>query len=102
MSSGTSSGSFIFDPLYQVYQARSAQEYEVDFNDMINDAASHFRNNDFKKTYKYILVDEFQDMSLGRYNLLKSIRAQNPATKLYAVGDDWQSIFRLPGAIYRS
>jgi DNA helicase-4 len=88
----------IFDPLYEAYQARLKKESEIDFNDMINEAAYHFKNSDFQKPYKYILVDEFQDMSLGRYNLLKSIKEQNPATKLYAVGDDWQSIFRFTGS----
>ncbi|MBB5395060.1 UvrD-helicase domain-containing protein [Mucilaginibacter sp. AK015] len=88
----------IFEPLYQAYQARLNKASEIDFNDMINDAASHIRKGNFKSSYKYILVDEFQDMSLGRYDLLKSIKAQNPAARLYAVGDDWQSIFRFTGS----
>lgn len=88
----------LIEPLYKAYEQHVASIPAVDFNDMINHAAQHFRNGAFKKSYKYILVDEFQDMSLGRYELLKAIRKQNPGVKLYAVGDDWQSIFRFTGS----
>ncbi|MFD2871973.1 UvrD-helicase domain-containing protein [Mucilaginibacter ximonensis] len=88
----------LIEPLYNAYEQHVASIPAVDFNDMINHAAQHFRNGAFKKPYKYILVDEFQDMSLGRYELIKAIRSQNPGTKLYAVGDDWQSIFRFTGS----
>ncbi|PWS30251.1 hypothetical protein DF947_17600 [Pedobacter paludis] len=37
-------------------------------------------------------------MSLGRYGLLKALKAASPESKLYAVGDDWQSIFRFTGS----
>ncbi|RZM17820.1 MAG: hypothetical protein EOO88_42330, partial [Pedobacter sp.] len=50
------------------------------------------------KKYKYILVDEFQDMSVGRYELLRTLLVASPGCKLYAVGDDWQSIFRFTGS----
>lgn len=88
----------VIGPLCNAYNQHLKGIPAVDFNDMINNAAQHFRNGDFKKPYKYILVDEFQDMSLGRYELLKAIRVQNPGVKLYAVGDDWQSIFRFTGS----
>ena len=88
----------VFTPIYQEYERQLAKKSEIDYNDMINHAALHFEQGDFKKSYKYILVDEFQDMSMGRYALLKSIRKQNPGVKLYAVGDDWQSIFRFTGS----
>lgn len=65
---------------------------------MVNLATSHIANGEFEKKYKYILVDEFQDMSLGRYDLLKALKSANPEAKLYAVGDDWQSIFRFTGS----
>lgn len=88
----------LIEPLYQVYQQHLQSIPAVDFNDMINHATQHFKNGAFQKPYKYILVDEFQDMSQGRYELLKAIRVQNPGVKLYAVGDDWQSIFRFTGS----
>jgi DNA helicase-4 len=88
----------VIGPLFNAYDKHLKGIPAVDFNDMINHAAQHFRNGAFKKPYKYILVDEFQDMSLGRLELLKAIRVQNPGVKLYAVGDDWQSIFRFTGS----
>jgi DNA helicase IV len=48
--------------------------------------------------YKYIIVDEFQDMGHGRAELIKSLRKQSPGCKLFCVGDDWQSIFRFAGS----
>lgn len=88
----------VFTPLFNHYQQKLKSENAIDFNDMINMASGHIANGTYKKSYKYILVDEFQDMSLGRYQLLKSLRQHNPAAKLYAVGDDWQSIFRFSGS----
>lgn len=88
----------VFRPLYATYEIHLRQQSAVDYNDMINHAAQHFRDGKYAKPYKYILVDEFQDMSLGRYKLLQSIRQQNPGVKIYAVGDDWQSIFRFTGS----
>jgi DNA helicase-4 len=43
-------------------------------------------------------VDEFQDISRGRARLLRALLDQHPAARLYAVGDDWQSIYRFAGA----
>jgi len=88
----------VFRPVYRRYQEQLQNESKIDFSDMINQAAEHISRGDFTRPYKYILVDEFQDMSLGRYALLKSLKKQNPGVKLYAVGDDWQSIFRFTGS----
>ncbi len=49
-----------------------------------------------KLPYKYIIIDEFQDTSLLRFNLIKSI-VDNYHTKLCVVGDDYQSIYRFQG-----
>lgn len=43
--------------------------------------------------YKYIIIDEFQDISMGRYRLVKAIKDLTTA-KVLAVGDDWQSVYR--------
>ena len=88
----------VFKPLYHKYQARLAADGSIDYNDMINEATKHINRGDFRRPYKYILVDEFQDMSLGRYELVKSLKRANPGVKLYGVGDDWQSIFRFTGS----
>jgi DNA helicase-4 len=57
----------VFKPIYYRYEAELRKLSQVDFNDMINLAAGYIANGNFSKKYKYILVDEFQDMSLGRY-----------------------------------
>ncbi|RZJ91298.1 MAG: hypothetical protein EOO20_05475 [Chryseobacterium sp.] len=88
----------IFTPLHQRYQQELARERSIDFSDMINTAAANISMGKYERDYRYILVDEFQDMSLGRYDLLKALKKANPAAKLYAVGDDWQSIFRFTGS----
>jgi DNA helicase-4 len=88
----------VFTPLYNQYEQKLKNDSAIDFNDMVNHARTHIADGSYKNAYKYILVDEFQDMSLGRYQLLKSLRTHNPQAKLYAVGDDWQSIFRFSGS----
>ncbi len=87
----------VFTPLYTLYQQELNKRSALDFNDMVNQAADLIRAGSYTKRYKYILVDEFQDMSVGRYQLLKSLLQASPGSKLYAVGDDWQSVFRFTG-----
>lgn len=88
----------VFEHLSGAYEAELLSTRSIDYNDMVNRAAGHIKAGDFDKKYKYILVDEFQDMSLGRYALLAALKSANPLAKLYAVGDDWQSIFRFTGS----
>ena len=52
----------------------------------------------FKSPWKYIIVDEFQDISRGRYFLIKALQNQVKRAKTYCVGDDWQAINRFAGA----
>ncbi len=88
----------IFVYLFGVYEAYLSEHSEIDFNDMIIRATRYIQSGQFKHPYKYILVDEFQDMSIGRYNILKALLDQDEETKLFCVGDDWQSIFRFTGS----
>lgn len=71
---------------------------EVDFEDLIVDAANHAARDGFSHPYKLILVDEFQDISRARAKLLLSLLDKAPDCKLFAVGDDWQSIYRFAGS----
>lgn len=48
--------------------------------------------------YKYVLVDEVQDLSLSKSLLLQAILKNCEEAKLFAVGDDWQSIYRFAGS----
>lgn len=69
----------------------------VDFDDMISKAAERIRLEGFKDKYRYIIVDEYQDISLSRLALLQAIRDSTGA-KLMCVGDDWQAIYRFAGS----
>jgi DNA helicase-4 len=88
----------LFEPILLTYQESLAARKRIDFNDMINVAASHVAAGRFPKRVRYLIVDEFQDLSFGRYHLLKAIQEANPGCKLFCVGDDWQSIFRFAGS----
>ena len=69
---------------------------EKDFHDLINHAAAHIRNSRWESPYRYVLVDEFQDISAGRMALLQAIKG--PGVAYFLVGDDWQSIYRFAGS----
>ncbi len=73
------------------------EKNEIDFTDSII-RASEICNRGYRPEYDYILVDEFQDISLDRYHFLQSLRRNRPLTKLFCVGDDWQSIYRFAGS----
>lgn len=87
----------VMKPFYEAYEAELKKNYEIDFTDAIIRATSICRDGMWKH-YDYILVDEFQDISIDRYKLLQALRSDKPKTKLYCVGDDWQSIFRFAGS----
>lgn len=87
----------VVKPFYEAYQAELDKNFEIDFTDAIIQATEICRDGLWKH-YDYILVDEFQDISVDRYKLLQALRSNKPKTKLYCVGDDWQSIFRFAGS----
>ena len=68
----------------------------IDYNEMIIQATNLIKNHKYKN-YKYIIIDEYQDISFIRYQLIKAIINQTKA-KLLAVGDDWQSIYGFSGS----
>lgn len=88
----------VFRPIFERYEAKLAESGEIDFHDMINRATEHVSAGRYRNPFGYILVDEFQDISPGRAALLKALLAQSPGAQLFAVGDDWQAIFRFAGS----
>lgn len=87
----------IFKPVYDNYQAELQKRGQIDFTDAILTATELCRQ--YRPVqYEYIIVDEFQDISVDRYQFLLALRAGNPPAKLYCVGDDWQSIYRFSGS----
>ena len=87
----------IFQPVYKRYIEELANINQIDFTDAILQATDICRSSHPVK-YDYIIVDEFQDISVDLYNFLKVLREGNPPAKLYCVGDDWQSIYRFSGS----
>lgn len=87
----------IIKPFFEEYDRTLKDTYEIDFTDAIIQATNLCRQGLWKQ-YDYILVDEFQDISVDRYKFLQALRSDEPKTKLYCVGDDWQSIFRFAGS----
>ena len=88
----------LFEQILKEYEDYLKREKEIDFSDMINMATKFILNNKYKSKYEYIIIDEFQDISKSRYNLVKALLYQKPSTKLFCVGDDWQSIYRFAGS----
>ena len=85
-------------PVFQKYQEKLEALHCIDFEDMIRTAARYVRSGEFVHPYQLILVDEFQDIAHGRAELVLAMLEQNPDCKLFAVGDDWQSIYRFTGS----
>ena len=87
----------IFQPVYERYVKALSSCNQIDFTDAILQATEICRTS-HPVEYDYIIVDEFQDISVDRYNFLKVLREGNSPAKLYCVGDDWQSIYRFSGS----
>jgi DNA helicase-4 len=87
----------IFSAIYDDYMSYLKEAGEIDFNDMLNEATKTILLGEYTSNFKYILVDEFQDISYSRYLFLKALLDQNKS-RLFAVGDDWQSIYRFTGS----
>ncbi len=85
-------------PLVDAYNRELAARDEVDFEDLILQACKLVASGSFKHPYKLILIDEFQDISQSRAKLVKALLTQAPPCRLFAVGDDWQSIYRFAGS----
>jgi DNA helicase IV len=86
----------LFARVYDAYQTRL--DTRVDFEDMINRATDLVKSGRYKSPFKHLLVDEFQDISAGRAELLLALKAQHADARIFAVGDDWQAIYRFAGA----
>ena len=87
----------LIEPLYAAYLDNFRATQGIDFPGMIVDAIQCVKRNDYRHPYKYVLIDEYQDMSRPRYELIRALREQNDFT-LFCVGDDWQSIYRFAGS----
>ncbi len=90
-----------FRKIYKLYNDRLIRENVVDFDDMLvmcyelltkrPDILTLWQNK-----YRYILIDEFQDICRVQYEIIKLLAL--PKNNLFIVGDDDQSIYRFRGA----
>ena len=90
----------ICNDCYLEYERWLKENKAVDFEDMINESARLLREvKEMKKKldFKYIIVDEYQDISRQRFDLTKELSEVTDA-KIIAVGDDWQSIYAFSGS----
>ncbi|NQZ06911.1 MAG: UvrD-helicase domain-containing protein [Algicola sp.] len=85
-------------PVLSAYQSHLQQSQQIDFEDMIGKALGYIQSGRFKSPWSYIMVDELQDISEPRARLVRALRVSNPGTSVFAVGDDWQAIYRFSGA----
>ena len=90
----------ICEQCYHEYTKCLKEKQAIDFEDMINDSARIIQEEEQKGdklNFKYIIVDEYQDISRQRFNLTKELSKLCDA-KIIAVGDDWQSIYAYAGS----
>ena len=82
----------LFIKIFKKYQDDLKKDNSIDFDDMIIEGRKNLENQNLR----YVIVDEFQDISQARAKLLSKIKKLNNA-KLYCVGDDWQAINKFSG-----
>ena len=86
----------VFEQVHARYEQLLTDEKALDFHDLISRAERHLQDGKWERPYRFVLVDEFQDVSAGRMKLLKSLGRNGSA--YFLVGDDWQSIYRFAGS----
>ncbi len=86
--------------VYIEYQRYLEKTNSIDFQDMINESAAllrRYKENEERLNFRYILVDEYQDISRQRFDLVRALHEISDA-RIVAVGDDWQSIYAFSGS----
>lgn len=90
-----------FIKAYNLYEEHKEQIKKIDFDDMLLRTYFLLKNNSkaletVRSVYRYILVDEFQDINKVQFEVLKLI--SNPLNNIFVVGDEDQSIYGFRGA----
>lgn len=88
----------LLKPLFQSYQQQLKSDNQVDFDDMVNIATAYVEEGKFEIPWKFIIVDEFQDIAKSRAQLVQKLREKKGGVSLFCMGDDWQSIYRFTGS----
>ena len=90
-----------FSRIYRAYEAERKRLKKIDFDDMLVLTYELFQKRPdilemWQRKYKYILIDEFQDINKVQYDVIRMLAA--PENNLFIVGDDDQSIYQFRGA----
>ena len=90
-----------FREIYRAYEERRKSLRKIDFDDMLVVCYELFRSRPdilamWQKKFRYILVDEFQDINRVQYDVIRMLAL--PENNLYVVGDDDQAIYGFRGA----
>ncbi|MEL1243316.1 UvrD-helicase domain-containing protein [Flavobacterium sp. DGU11] len=88
-------------PVSRAYIEYCTDKSYLDFNDLISTTISLFKHhpdiaNKYRSKFRYVLVDEFQDVNNLQVELIKLLLTDD--TQLFCVGDDWQSIYGFRGS----
>jgi len=86
----------LFERVLPEYESR--MNGRIDFEDMISRATRYVEQGRYRSRYLHLIVDEYQDISAGRARLLRVLKGQHAEARIFAVGDDWQSIYRFAGS----
>lgn len=91
----------LFITIYEEYQKFLSAKSLIDFNDMIHKVIELFKKDahvlaKYQHKFQHILVDEYQDVSAAQVELIKLLLTED--NQLFAVGDDWQSIYGFRGS----
>jgi len=97
----TSIGAADFRRIIEMYESYKSDKNKIDFDDMLVMTYQMFKTEPaqlarVRKTYQYIMIDEFQDINSVQYETVKLLAA--PANNLFIVGDDDQSIYKFRGS----
>lgn len=91
----------IFNEIFITYEKRRKSLKKIDFDDMLVLCYELFYSRKdillkWQRKFKYILIDEFQDINKVQYDVIRMLAA--PENNLFVVGDDDQSIYQFRGA----
>ena len=73
------------------------EKHQTTFSGLIKLVIRYLRSGQIKTRYRYIIVDEYQDLSALRQEFLRLLIESSQAS-LFAVGDDWQAIYGFSGS----
>lgn len=82
---------------YQRELSSLLEKHQTTFSGLIKLAIRYLRSGQIRTRFRYIIVDEYQDLSALRQEFLRLLLESSQAN-LFAVGDDWQAIYGFSGS----